>query len=168
LVTSERPASLRMNFGRKLEIQDLGNHSAVTVISLGILLAGTVNVTPDPKRKGFDEVHDGSTVYYVCASTMRAGGTIFLLATWRVARTRVAQLKVAARGRLRVVEPLALDKMMRFKKVLTIGRKKSPRVSPLNCKFQWSSLRRRIWFGTRCSSRDAQVALTSPGRSDWA
>jgi hypothetical protein len=71
---------MRMNFGEVLKIEDLGNHSAATVISLGILLAGTVNITPDLKRKGFYEVEDGSTVYYIHVSP--ASGNIFLLATW--------------------------------------------------------------------------------------
>jgi len=71
---------MRMNFGEVLKIEDLGNHSVATVIELGILLAGTVNVTPDPKRKGFYEIEDGSTVYYFHVSP--ASGKIFLLATW--------------------------------------------------------------------------------------
>ena len=70
---------MRINFGEVLRIEDLGNHSAATVVSLGILLAGAVDVTPDPKRKGFYEIDDGRTVYYICVSP--ATGTIFLLAT---------------------------------------------------------------------------------------
>jgi hypothetical protein len=89
---------MRMNFGRKLEIRDLGNHPAVTVISLGILLAGTVNVTPDPKRKGFYEVQGGSTVYYICVSP--PNGTIFLLATWRNVVPPAPQLDVVAAAHL--------------------------------------------------------------------
>jgi hypothetical protein len=42
-----------MNFGEVLTIEDLGKHSAATIIQLEILLAGTVKVTPDPKRKKF-------------------------------------------------------------------------------------------------------------------
>jgi len=72
---------MRMNFGEVLTIEDLGNHSAATVIELGILLAGTVNATPDLKRKGFYEVEDGSTVYYIHVSPL--SGTIFFLATWK-------------------------------------------------------------------------------------
>lgn len=72
---------MRLNFGQKLEIRDLGKHSAIQVISLGILLAGPVNVTPDPKRRAFYEVERGSTVYYIYVSP--ASGTIFLIATWR-------------------------------------------------------------------------------------
>jgi hypothetical protein len=71
---------MRMNFGEVLEIEDLGNHSAATVIGLGILLARTVNATPDPKRKSFYEIDRGPTVYYIYLSP--SSGTIFLLATW--------------------------------------------------------------------------------------
>jgi hypothetical protein len=70
-----------MNFGEVLTIEDLGSHSAATVIGLGILLAGPVNATPDMKRKGFYEVEDGSTVYYIHVSPV--SGTIFFLATWK-------------------------------------------------------------------------------------
>jgi hypothetical protein len=69
-----------MNFGEVLNIQDLGNHSVATVIELGILLAGPIDVTPDPKRKHFYEVEDRRTVYYVYVSPV--SGTIFLLAAW--------------------------------------------------------------------------------------
>jgi len=99
---------MRMNFGQKLEIQDLGNHPAVTVISLGILLAGTVNVTPDPKRKGFYELQGGSTIYYICA--LPAGGTIFLLATWRVVPPSPVRREVAGQRRPALVEREALAK----------------------------------------------------------
>lgn len=70
---------MRVNFGEVLKIEDLGNHSAATVVSLAILLAGAVDVTPDPKRKGFYEIDDGRTICYICVSP--ATGTIFLLAT---------------------------------------------------------------------------------------
>lgn len=71
---------MRMRFGDELQIKDQGNHAASTVISLGILLAGEPNLTPDPKRKGFYEVETDSTVYYIYISS--ATGTVFLLATW--------------------------------------------------------------------------------------
>lgn len=71
---------MRMNFGPLLEIKDLGNHHAATVISLGILLAGTVTVMRDPKRKNVYEVEGGSTVYYIYVSPV--SGTISLLACW--------------------------------------------------------------------------------------
>ena len=72
---------MRMKFGEVLEIEDLGNHPAETVIRLGILLAGTVNATPDPKRKCLYEIDGGSTVYYVYVSPL--SGAISLLASWR-------------------------------------------------------------------------------------
>jgi hypothetical protein len=71
---------MRMNFGEVLTIEDLGSHSAATVVELGILLAGPVNVTPDLKRKGFYEIEDGSNVYYIHVSPV--SGMIFFLATW--------------------------------------------------------------------------------------
>jgi hypothetical protein len=71
---------MRMNFGEVFTIQDLGNHSAATVIGLGILLAGTVNVTPDPKRQHFYEIEDGRNVYYLYVSPVT--GIIFFLANW--------------------------------------------------------------------------------------
>jgi hypothetical protein len=84
---------MRMNFGEVLWIEDLGNHSAAAVIDLAILLAGTVNVTPDLKRKGFYEVEDGSTVYYIHVSP--ASGTIFFLATWENLVTSRGDLHLA-------------------------------------------------------------------------
>jgi len=69
-----------MNFGEVFEIEDLGNHPAVTIIRLGILLAGPVNATPDPKRKCFYEIEGGPTVYYIYASP--SSGRISLLASW--------------------------------------------------------------------------------------
>lgn len=80
---------MRVNFGEVIEIEDLGKHSAATVINLGILLAGTVNATPDPKRKHFYEIEGGatscsvfgSTVYYVYVSPFSQ--KIFLIASWK-------------------------------------------------------------------------------------
>jgi hypothetical protein len=71
---------MRLNFGPVLEIEDLGHHPVGTVLTLGILLSGPVDVTPDPKRKGFYEVEGGSTVYYIYVSPV--SGTISLLAVW--------------------------------------------------------------------------------------
>ena len=85
---------MRMNFGEVLEIKDLGNHPAVTLISLGILLAGTVDVRPDPKRKNFYDVEDGSTAYYIHVSP--ASGTIVLLASWRNLVREVPQLDLVS------------------------------------------------------------------------
>jgi hypothetical protein len=84
---------MRMNFGPVLEIEDLGNHHAATLIHLGILLAGTVNATPDPKRNGFYEVEGGATVYYIYVSPVSQ--TISLLACWTNVARCVPQLDVA-------------------------------------------------------------------------
>jgi hypothetical protein len=71
---------MKMNFGEVFEIEDLGNHPTGTVIRLGILLAGTVDATPDPKRKCFYEIEGGSTVYYIYVSPL--SGKVSLLASW--------------------------------------------------------------------------------------
>jgi hypothetical protein len=84
---------MRMNFGPVLKIEDLGNHPPATVIQLGILLAGTVDVVPDPKRKDVYEVVGGSTVYYIYVSP--ASGTISLLACWTNVAQFVPQLRMA-------------------------------------------------------------------------
>ena len=63
-----------------LDIEDLGRHPAATVIRLGIVLAGTVNASPDPKRKNFYEVKDGASTYYIYVSPVTS--TISLIAAW--------------------------------------------------------------------------------------
>jgi hypothetical protein len=85
--------TMRMNFGEVLKIEDLGKHSAVTVIRLGIALAGTVNVTPDPKRKNFYDVEGGSSVYYIYVSPI--SGRIALIATWNNVAQRMSSPNVA-------------------------------------------------------------------------
>jgi hypothetical protein len=77
---------MRLNFGDMLEIQDLGNHPASTVINLGILLAGGVDAKPDLKRKDLYEVESVTTAYYIYVSPVT--GAISLIASWK----KVAQL----------------------------------------------------------------------------
>jgi hypothetical protein len=89
---------MQMSFGEELRIEDLGNHRAQMVISLGILLAGAVNVTADPKRKDFYEVESGSTVYYIYLSPF--SGTIFLLASWKNAGRPAPELDAARAAQL--------------------------------------------------------------------
>lgn len=84
---------MRMTFGEVLEIQDLGDHPVGPAVSLGILLAGPTDVTPDPKRKDFYEVEDGSITYYIHVSPVT--GIIYLLATWQNAATHGAALHAA-------------------------------------------------------------------------
>ena len=75
-----------MNSGGAFEIRDLGNHSAATVTTLALLLAGTVDVRRDPKRRNFYEVVDGSQVYYIHVSPVT--GIIYLLAVWENTATQ--------------------------------------------------------------------------------
>jgi hypothetical protein len=98
---------MRMNFGPVLEIEDLGNHHAATVIQLGILLAGTVDVVADPKRKGVYEVAGGSMVYYIYVSPV--SGIISLLACWTNVAQCVPQLTVAGAVESRTPEALAVS-----------------------------------------------------------
>jgi len=70
-----------MYFGERFEIRDLGSHTPATVTTLALLLAGTVDVRPDPKRKNFYEVTDGSQVYYIHVSPV--SGIIYLLGVWQ-------------------------------------------------------------------------------------
>jgi hypothetical protein len=69
-----------INFGHELQIEDLRNHCAGTVMRLRDLLIGAVKVTPDSKRRDFYEFESDSTVYYIHRSPVT--GTVFLLATW--------------------------------------------------------------------------------------
>jgi hypothetical protein len=89
---SQDPVATQMHFGEAFEIRDLGSHTAATVTTLALLLAGTVDVRPDPKRKDFYKVVDGSQVYYIHVSPVT--GIIYLLAVWQNA---VAQSKVVHR-----------------------------------------------------------------------
>jgi hypothetical protein len=73
----------QLHFGEAFEIRDLGSHTAATVTTLALLLAGTVDVRPDPKRKNFYEVVHGSKTYYIHVSPVT--GIIYLLAVWQSA-----------------------------------------------------------------------------------
>ena len=63
-----------------VQIEDLRNHPAETVITLRGLLAGGATLIPDAKRRGFYEVESGALVYYIHVSPVT--GNILLLATW--------------------------------------------------------------------------------------
>jgi len=88
---------MKKNFGEVFEIEDLGNHPAATIIRLGILLAGTVSATPDPKRRCFYEIEGGSTVYYVYVSP--SSGKISLLASWANAMRPAPELAASLLAR---------------------------------------------------------------------
>jgi hypothetical protein len=85
---------MRMNFGEVLDIEDLGMHSAATVVRLGIVLARSVNVAPDPKHKNFYEVTGGATSYYIYVSPVTA--TISLIAAWKNGARSMPQLHFCA------------------------------------------------------------------------
>jgi hypothetical protein len=88
-----------INFGQEVEIEDLGNHPAETLMKLQDGLIGGVTVTPDPKRTGFYEFESDSIVYYIHVSPV--SGTIFLLATWRNVAASSPELDVAGSARAR-------------------------------------------------------------------
>ena len=70
LRASQHLVPRQIHFGEAFEIRDLGSHTPTTVTTLALLLAGTVNVRPDPKRKNFYEVIGGSDVYYIHVSPL--------------------------------------------------------------------------------------------------
>jgi hypothetical protein len=84
---------MRMNFGEVLNIQDLGNHSVAMLVELGILLAGSIDVTPDSGRKHFYEIDGCRTVYYIYVSPV--SGTIYLVAAWENVAAAEAGLHMA-------------------------------------------------------------------------
>jgi hypothetical protein len=64
-----------------LQIEDLGNHPAQTVVALRSLLASGASTVADPKRTGFYEIESGPVVYYFHVSPV--SGKVLLLATWQ-------------------------------------------------------------------------------------
>jgi len=76
----------KCHFGERFEIRDLGSHTPATVTTFALLLASAVNVRPDPKRRNFYEVVDGSQVYYIHVSPVTE--IIYLLAVWQNAVVR--------------------------------------------------------------------------------
>jgi hypothetical protein len=99
---NQRARAVRMKFGSVVEIEDLGNHHTATVLTLGILLAGPVDVTPDPKRKGFYEVEGGATTYYIYVSPVSR--TVSLLACWKNVMQPMPSFANSALGTTRTVE----------------------------------------------------------------
>jgi hypothetical protein len=69
---------LRLN--QQQNIEDLRNHPVEVVEKLRELLAAGAPAQPDPHRKDFYEVEDGSLVFYVHISPLN--GKVLLLATW--------------------------------------------------------------------------------------
>ncbi len=61
-------------------IENLRNHPAAVVDQLRQLLAAGVQAHPDPRRKDFYELENGSRVFYIHISPVN--GKVLLLATW--------------------------------------------------------------------------------------
>lgn len=62
------------------QIEDLRSHPAETVEKLRQLLASGAQARPDPRRKDFYELQDGSRVFYIHISPIN--GKVLLLAIW--------------------------------------------------------------------------------------
>lgn len=64
----------------KLKIENLHNYPDELVEKLrGLLLTGT-EARPDPSRKGFYDVHNGTRVFFIHVSPV--SGNVLLLASW--------------------------------------------------------------------------------------
>ena len=64
-----------------LKIENLRDYPAELVEKLrGLLLTGT-EARPDPRRKGFYDVHNGTRVFFIHVSPV--SGSVMLLAIWR-------------------------------------------------------------------------------------
>ena len=68
---------LRLNGNTRIE--DLRNHSAEVIEKLRGLLAAGAQAYPDPHRKDFYDVENGSHWFYI---HMAPTGNVWLLATW--------------------------------------------------------------------------------------
>ncbi len=70
-----------LRLSQQLDIDNLRNHPQEIVESLRQLLAAGAPARPDPRRKDFYELEDGSRVFYIHISPLN--GKVLLLATWR-------------------------------------------------------------------------------------
>jgi len=64
----------------EIRIENLRNHSEAIVLALRDVLSSGATILPDPKRRGFYEVHTDALVYYIHISPVT--GNILLLAKW--------------------------------------------------------------------------------------
>jgi len=62
------------------QIENPRNYSEATVLTLRDLLNSGPTIVPDPKRRGFCEVHGDTHIYYIHISPVT--GNILLLAKW--------------------------------------------------------------------------------------
>jgi hypothetical protein len=71
---------MELRWNRPLEIEDLRNHPAEQIAHLRELLASGATAHPDPRRRHFYEVQDGTLVYYIHVPPTT--GKVQLLAVW--------------------------------------------------------------------------------------
>lgn len=71
---------MELRWNDPLEIEDLRNHPADQVEHLRELLSSGATALPDPRRRYFYEVQDGSLVYYIHVPPTT--GKVHLLAVW--------------------------------------------------------------------------------------
>ncbi len=72
----------------RLAVEDARNHPAEAVKNLRALLNAGAVALPDPHRKNFYEVQNGSKVYYIHHSPLT--GRVLLLGIWPKAAERPA------------------------------------------------------------------------------
>jgi len=77
-----------LRLSQQPDIDNLRNHPQEIVDSLRQLLAAGAPALPDPRRKDFYELGDGSRVFYIHISPLN--GKVLLLATWQKDEESVA------------------------------------------------------------------------------
>ncbi len=70
-----------LRLSQQPDIDNLRSHPQEIVESLRQLLAAGALARPDPRRKDFYELEDGSRVFYIHISPFN--GKVLLLATWQ-------------------------------------------------------------------------------------
>jgi hypothetical protein len=71
---------MKVNWGKDVAIEDLGQHSSEALRGLRACLAAQPKLVRDPKRGNLFELQGCSQVYYIHVSPI--SGKISLLATW--------------------------------------------------------------------------------------
>ncbi len=82
---------LRLNGNTRIE--DLRNHPAEVIEKLRGLLAAGAQACPDPHRKDFYDVENGSRWFYI---HLAPTGNIWLLATWLKQREEISLPELVA------------------------------------------------------------------------
>jgi streptogramin lyase len=78
-IPRERGATMILKLNGNTGIDNLRNYPADIVAKLRALLAAGARAYPDPKRKEFYDVENGSRMFYIHISTT---GSVWLLASW--------------------------------------------------------------------------------------